>query len=334
MSRIEVSILPIEQVGELKPLLERSRYKPYRYFLKELKGQLDTFWLSEIANLCQEGQGTGFVASRGGQIVGLVVYTDLPWDTRVIGNRMGGLKHIVVEAGFAEREEVYEQLLGQTIEWVISRGVECLSCKTYADDMVTVHALEKRGFLLMDTLVDYLYDSRRYPLHEVPRPPLPKGATLRLAGEDDLEELTTVARAAYRSYFGRFHADERIPEQLATRVYEEWILSSCKGYADWIPVVEIEGRIAGYLVCKKPSPLEETLTVRIGHCSIVGIHPDYHRLALFSVLTHAAMELLDEITDCVDGPTHVNNYPFHRGIIKLPWRAYDAHHSFHRWLVE
>jgi hypothetical protein len=333
MSKMEVSILPLEHIGQVKPLLERSRFKPYRFFLRELKGELDSFWVHEIADLCAEERGKVFAATRGSQIVGLLVYTDLPWDTRVLGNRMGALKYVVVEPDFPQKEEVLEQLLDRTINWVISQGIEFLMCKTYADDMVTVHALEKKGFLLMDTLADYLYDSRRYPLEEVSPPPLPQGATIRLAGEDDLEELMTVARAAFRDYYGRFHSDERISNQQALQVYEEWIRSSCEGYADWIPIAEIEGRIAGYIVCRKPSTLEQSLTVRIGHCSIVGIHPDYHGLALFSILTHAAMELLDEVSDCVEGPTHVNNYPFHWGMEKLPWRIYDAHHSFHKWLV-
>jgi len=43
--------------------------------------------------------------------------------------------------------------------------------------------------------------------------------------------------------------------------------------------------------------------------------------------------LLDGIADCIEGPTHVNNYPVQRGYTKLLWRICDAHHSFHKWLV-
>lgn len=332
MSKIGVSALSLEQSGQVKPLIEKSRQKPYRFLLNEPQADLDSFLLNEIADLCQEERGEVFVAVREGETVGMVAYSDLPWETRVIGNKMGTLKHIIVEPNCPQKEEIIEQLLNYVVDWTISHGIEFLLCKTYTDDMSTIHALEKSGFLLMDTLVDYVYDFRRHSLCDVPRPHLFQGFTIRLAGEDDVEKLVAVAQASFQDHFGRFHSDRRISRRKATQVYEEWMKSSCKGYADWILVAEIDGRIAGFSVWKKPSPREQSLGIKVGHYSIGAVHPDYHGRGLFSALTYAGMELCDGIVDYIEGPTHINNYPVQRAYIKLLWRIFHARHSFHKWL--
>ena len=332
MGAIRMSAMSPEQLGQLKPLLERSRQKPYRFLLSDLPDAPDSLWLSEIAAFSQGQQGQAFVAMHESETVGLVAYSDLPWDTRVIGTRMGALKYIVVEPDCPRQPEVVERLLNQVIDWAISHGVEFLLCKTYTDDISTIHALERSGFLLMDTLLDYVYCGRADPPHDVFRPPLFEGSTIRLAKEDDVEGLAAVAHASFHHHFGRFHADERIPKGQAIQVYEEWIRASCKGYADWILVAAVNGRIAGYSVWKKPSTLEQSVGMRLGHYSIGVVHPDYHGLGLFSALTRAGMELFDGIADYIEGPTHVNNYPVQRAYSRLLWRICDARHSFHKWL--
>ena len=333
MSKIGVSVLSLEQIGQVKPLIEEGRQKPYRFLLNELQGDpVDSFMLSEIADLSREERGEVFVAVKESKVVGMAAYNDLPWDTRVIGNRMGALKYIIVEPDSPQKEEAIEQLLNHIVDWAISRRIEFLLCKTYTDDMSTIHALEKNGFLLMDTLLDYVYDFRRHPLRNVPRPRLFQGSTIRLAGENDVEELVAVAQASFRDHFGRFDSDQRISKRKTTQVYEEWMKSSCKGYADWILVAEIDGRIAGFSVWRKPSPLAQNLGIRLGHYSIGAVHPDYHRRGLFSALTYGGMELFDGIVDYIEGPTHVNNYSVQRAYSKLLWRICDARHSFHKWL--
>jgi hypothetical protein len=118
------------------------------------------------------------------------------------------------------------------------------------------------------------------------------------------------------------------------QMYEEWIKSSIDGYADWIIVAEYESRIAGYSVWKKPSPLEQEHGVRVGHYSIGAVHPDYFGKGVFSSVTFTGMGLFEGIADCIDGPTHINNYPVQQGYSKLSWKIRDAQHSFHKWLVK
>jgi hypothetical protein len=156
--------------------------------------------------------------------------------------------------------------------------------------------------------------------------------TVRLAEDRDRDALIEVTVKAFRAHFGRYHADERISPQQAIAVYEEWIRSSCSGYADWIVLAEMNQQIAGFSIWKKPSPLEQALSVTVGHYSIAATHPAFAGRGLFGILTYAGMQLLDGLCHCIEGPTHINNYPVQRGYTKLSWRIADARHSFHKWL--
>lgn len=290
--------------------------------------------MKELGSLVQDRRAEIFSATKDGEIAGLVVYTNLPWETKIFGTQMGVLKYLFADLDSPHKQEIGQGLLEKTIGWARTLGIEFLLCKVYTDDILTIHALEKQGFLLMDTLLEYVYDSHKNPIHAVPRPQLPDGAHIRSARDEDVGELLTVAQASFQNHFGRFHADERIPHRQAMNVYSEWVRSSCAGYADWVKVAEIDGKIAGYSIWRKPSPLERNLRTRLGHYSIGAVHPEYHRRGLFTALTFAGMESLEGIVDSIEGPTHINNFPVQRAYGRLHWSIRDARHAFHKWLEE
>ncbi|MBN1180542.1 MAG: GNAT family N-acetyltransferase [Anaerolineae bacterium] len=309
--------------------IANSRQNPYRCIPAASDSALDPVWYAEIVDYASAGRVV--VAQDGGDVVGVAVYVDLPWDSRILNRRMGVLKYVFVHPAYPRRQ-VIGLLLDRLIAWVMDRQIECLLGRAYADDVATIHALEERGFLLMDTLLDYVYDSERDPLNDVPRPALSDPFSIRPALAEDAEALKVLAQVVFDDHFGRFHSDERIPRSLATQIYQAWMTSSLAGYADVVLVAEAGGRIAGCSIWKEPSPLEQRLGLRLGHYSIGLVHPDFHRRGLFSALTYAGMAELDGRAALIEGPTHVNNYGVQRGYTKLHWQIRDARHSFHKWL--
>lgn len=331
MREIVVSTLP---AGAGSDRLERlsvasSRQHPYRFIPAIADRDLDAVWRAEFIRHASSGRV--FLANVGDELVGVAVYADLPWDTRILGDQMGTVKYLVVQPEYPERGRVIGRLLDQVIDWASDRAIDCIVCKTLSDDVDTIHALEGQGFLLMDTLLNYVWDLERDPLSTISRPPLEDAFVVRPAG-DEVDELMALARAAFHGHFGRYHSDQRISRRQATRIYEEWMRSSVEGYADAILVAEIDGRIAGCSIWKEPSDLERRMGFRLGHYSIGFVHPDFHRRGLFTALTYAGMDHLKGVVDYIEGPTHINNYAVQRGYEKLRWRIHDARHSFHKWL--
>jgi hypothetical protein len=108
---------------------------------------LDAYWYNSHAGFKQ-----AFAAMQGDEIVGLVVVDDLPWDSRLFNKNMGAIKTLIASAA------VLEDLLTCAVQFARDAGTEFLMCKSYTDDMTQIHALERQGFLLVDTLLDFVYD--------------------------------------------------------------------------------------------------------------------------------------------------------------------------------
>jgi RimJ/RimL family protein N-acetyltransferase len=323
-------IAPTE-LDVVRPLLAQSPHAPLRFLARDIPGEVAAHWFDEIAGWVRSGDGEVFVAEEGGRLAGMAVYSALPWDAALFRQPMGAIRYVVLDA--SAPASLCDGLVAAVESWARAREVVFLLGRAHTDDIPLIHAMERNGFLLMDTLLDYVYDMRRQPLTSIVAPSVPAGFSIGLASERDLDRLTHVARAAFVRHFGRYNADPRITPAQSMQVYEEWVRSSVRGYADWIVIAECDGAIAGYSIWRRPSAAESALGVRVGHYSIAGVHPDFGGRGLFGVLTHAGMELLQGIADCVEGPTHVNNYPVQRGYARLSWHIADARHSFHKWLA-
>jgi ribosomal protein S18 acetylase RimI-like enzyme len=287
------------------------------------------YWLDEIRSVLSSPGGAAFVARADGRTTGLAVVADLIWETRALGRRMTGIRYLAAAGESSERAEILERLLDEAVRHAEEHGAECLVHRSYADDAPAIHALERRGFLLVDTLLDFVFDFAR---DEVPvSSPLPPDMRVRPVTPEDLDGLLEVSRRAFAVHSGRFHSDERIPRACAARIYEMWIRSCMEGWADWVLAAECRGAIVGYSAWKKPSEIERRYGIGLGHYSIGAVLPEHAARGLFRALTLEGMRLLAGHAQRIEGPTHVTNFPVQRAYAALRWRVAGARHGFHRW---
>lgn len=316
----------------LRPLMEASPFKPLRYLRDVPPQRLCDHWQEEVVAALGGPGGMVFSAEVDGQLTGFCALADLPWESEILGKRMAAIKSIAALPD-KNRITVLEALLGKAQQHAKVRGYDFLLCKTYTDEVSTVHTLEREGFYLVDTLLDFVVDLRIFPPAAQAGTGIGGDVVLRIAGKADRSGLVGVSRDAFAAHFGRFSSDPRLGPEWGREIYQRWIESCLDGWADWIVVAEIAGRIAGYSAWKRPSERETRCQLGLGHYSIGAIHPDFYGRGLFSALTQKGTGLMEGIATRIEGPTHVNNYPVHRGYHKLGWRIEDAHHSFHKWLT-
>ncbi len=330
MTEIRISVLAPAEAEGLREDLPHLFHGPLRAWSGEITPETRAeYWLEEIRSALASAGGAAFVARAAGRTVGLAVVGDLAWETRVLGRRMAGIYSLAAAGEPSERFAILEKLLDDVVLHAEEQGAECLVHRSHADDAPAIHVLERRGFLLMDTLLDYVFD---YERAEAPGPsPLPPETRVRAATSEDLDGLIEVARRAFAAHSGRFHSDERIPHACAVRVYEEWIRSCVEGWADWILAAECRGVIAGYSAWKKPSEMERRHGIALGHYSVGAVDPEQAARGLFRALTCEGMQLLAGHARSIEGPTHAGNLPVQRTYAALGWRVAGARHGFHRW---
>lgn len=328
MSPLEIGETTVAEIQSLASGPDGRHRLPHRFLkLREMGG----FQAAEYAQLAADAKNTFFTVRYEGRPLGTVCHADNSWETDLFGKKMGVLRILHLDPAVREAGPALLTLLTHIIEWARQRGTACLTCKVHTDDMLGIHQLELAGFRLMDTLLDYVYDYRKTPMTSMPSP-RPFAGTIRPADANDEEPLANLARRAFAEHFGRYHADEQIPNGAATRVYEQWIRASFKGWADAILVAEIGRQVVGLSIWKNSSAAERSLPLKLAHYSLGAVHPDYTGRGIFSALTYEGMRLHAGKADCLEGPTHINNYPVQHGYGKLGWQIADARHSFHRWI--
>ena len=332
MMNIKFEVISPEQVSNVHPILASSHFGPYRYLIHQDKEHYMRYWLEEISQSARNPSCDLLVALQDGRMVGLVVMDELPWDSQLFQLPMCKISELVLDNQDESLSELSNLLVSRAIQWARERKYEFMLCKTYTDDVVNMHALEHAGFLLVDTLLYYFVDFRRNLWSSIPKQIAEDGVTIRLAKPEDEAELVQMMHLSFQHHMGRYHSDPNINSDQATKVYEQWVLSSLAGYADFFVLAEINKRIVGLSIWKKPSDLEQQLPVKIGHYSIGAVHPDFYGRKLFTLLSYEGMRLIKDNVDGIQMPTHINNYPVQRGIIKLGGRLVDAQHSFHKWL--
>ncbi len=326
-----IARLDLAAIDELKEALPRFAHKPLAHLSYLDRDQVEAYWLDEIARDLTDESSVAFASRISERIHGLVLYSDSPWDTKVVGRRIAVLKHIL-EADGAPDSDVLDDLLDKAIQHAGGRGIKCLTCKVQPLQLAAIHALERHGFLLMDTLLDFLFDFSRTPLESITLPKRLNGLRTRLAKPEDLPEVLALNEKAFANYFGRYNSDPKLPPGTGTKVYDEWVRSSFRGWADWILVAEVDNRIGGYAAWKKASALEVKHSLDIVHYSLGGIDPDFFGRGLYAALTLDGMRMAQSFANHLDGPVHVSNYPAHRAWLRLGWKIAGVRHSFHKWL--
>jgi len=316
-------------IAEIGDLLKCWPYAPLGYTKVHRDCDLQGYYLEDVQKILHNG-GSLIVAAEKGKICGFSVLAKLPWDSDYFNKPMAAVSYLIVDLKKENKNEIASELLGYVENKSKQEGVAFLLSKTSTNDYTAIHALERKGFLMMDTILKFYYDFQRFSDRQEPLKCADFQA--RLANVADCDELIQLSRRAFAGHIGRYHNVKNIPNEKATGLYELWIKSSCSGWADWIVVAEKEGRIAGYSVWKKPSDNQRKHGIDLVDYSIVATDPYFQKQGLFGLLTLEGMKLIRGNYRYSEGRTVVDNFGVQRGFIKLGWKICGGQHAFHKWL--
>jgi GNAT superfamily N-acetyltransferase/RimJ/RimL family protein N-acetyltransferase len=327
-----IARLDLAAIHDLRIALPRFARVPLAHLHHLNSEQRQVFWLDEITQSLAKESSIAFQWVDSGTIKGFIVYNDSPWDSEITGRRIGTVEHIAVAVGDDSGTEILQELLDELTRSLADRGTQCVVCNVHSHELPAIHALEQRGFLLMDTLLDFVFDFSRTPIEEINPPTRDKQLTIRRAKPADLSALMAINEKAFTSYFGRYHADPKMPPGAATKIYAQWVRSAFQGWADWILVAEVDGRIVGYGLWRKPLEIEARNSLSVAHYDLAAIDPGFLGRGLWTALMFDGMHIARNYAQYLVGPVHVCNYPVQHTLQKLGWRISGARHSFHKWL--
>ena len=143
-------------IDALKQALPLFTHKPLPHLSYLERDQIEGYWLDDIVQDLTNESSTAFASYAGNRMNALVLYGDSPWDTKVIGEPVAVIRHLI---GTGEDDShVLGQLLDRVLRHAAEGGVHLVTSKIQPLQIAAIHSLERHGFLLMDTLVDSFFD--------------------------------------------------------------------------------------------------------------------------------------------------------------------------------
>ncbi|XDF36372.1 GNAT family N-acetyltransferase [Paracidovorax avenae] len=202
-----------------------------------------------------------------------------------------------------------------------SEQLELLIARCPADAVSVLHAMEERGFRLMDTLVYLRRPVNAGNLDDAPR-------SVRQACAADAAAVEDVARAAFRGYVGHYHSDARLDGHAADQIYPDWARRAVEepGVADSVLVYEDEAsRICGFAAMRR---LDDA------RCDgmLFAVDPGFQKRGIFGALLRASLSWTAANGYAqMEYSTHLRNASALRGVAGHGFYIYKAVHTFHCW---
>ncbi len=321
-----ISAFRSDSIADLEKFLRQT--EPVRFSAGD-PSKDRAFLLDEIVGILADSSTSAFAARQGSEITGFISCVDSRWDTGVVGRKVAIIKHLLLGDQAASAAD---ELIHECLQDAAAHRVKCVSCKLNSDQFPAMHALERNGFLLMDTLLDFSFDFQRLPLDRITPPRRDSALLTRSSRPEDLPQVLTLCERAFTNFVGRYHVDEMMPAGTGAAVYRQWVQSSFAGWADFIMVATMGDDLVGFGIWKMPSALEAKHSFRVAHYSLAGVDPNCAGMGIYSALAFDGMKRVEGSVDYIEGPVHVTNFAVHRALQRLGWKISGARNTFHKWI--
>lgn len=216
---------------------------------------------------------------------------------------------------------ITSESLSSVLDFCFARKVKLLIARCNMSDLDAAQSMEKKGFLLMDTLVYYSLDLARQDR------PAEKGVVrVRPIRAEEEKGMISVARESFHGYVGHYHADSRLDKNKCDEAYTDWARKTfALRDSDNFLVGEIDQQIVGFGVLRINSPDE-------GEMFLGGIHPDFQGQGIYySFLCKAVNWCFSKKVKKMIISTQLKNISVQKVLIKFGFEISRGYYTYHRW---
>jgi len=214
--------------------------------------------------------------------------------------------------------------LPHVIDFCHIHKVVLLIARCLCSELRATQAMEREGFLLMDTLVYWVRNLKSEPL------PFDQGegvATIRTFGTGEEETIKLIAAESFRRYYGHYHADERLDRAKCDEAYVSWAFRSCvsRDAADEVLVAELEGSLVGLATLRLNTEEE-------GEGILFGVAPLAQKYGIYrSFMIHGMNWCVSKGASRMVVSTQITNVAVQGVWSRLGFVPTHAYYTFHKW---
>lgn len=185
----------------------------------------------QIKIALQDKKNIFLTAKINNKVRGIISLLFLPWDTKHFGFKMAKIEHFFSIGDYSTSLKIKSELLSELIQIAKMKKIKHISCRIDIENLSGIHILEKYGFKMMDSVVTYIFFSRKHTFH-----PLKTIYPVRLPKEVDLPYLRMLAKNAFKN--SRFHLDPFFSKHKANTLYEKWVINSFLSHPFYVAIKE------------------------------------------------------------------------------------------------
>lgn len=222
----------------------------------------------------------------------------------------------------ARAKQVTLDTLPAIMDFCRANDVTLLIARCLTSELRAAQAMEREGFVLMDTLVYYARKLLKKPI-----PPDTGEISVRPVRPGEEEIVKAVAAESFRGYFGHYHADERLDPVKCDEAYVDWAVRSCvsREVADEVLVADLEGTIAGFATLRMNSEEE-------GEGVLFGVAPFAQGRGIYrSFMVHGMEWCLSQGARRMVVSTQIINIAVQKVWARVGFEASHAYYTFHKW---
>lgn len=200
--------------------------------------------------------------------------------------------------------------------------IQLLVARCPTSDLKTAQELERRGFLLMDTLVYYEHN-----LHLTNVIVHDEKIIIRGILPGEAEDVRTLATESFKGYRGHYHADSRLDVHQCDAVYTDWAYNSCisKNFANEVLVAVLDDEIVGFATLRINDPKESEVVLN-------GVLPKTQRMGIYRMLIENSL-----IWSSRRGmkriiiSTQITNIAVQKVWVRVGFQPTSSFYTFHKW---
>jgi ribosomal protein S18 acetylase RimI-like enzyme len=159
----------------------------------------------------------------------------VPWDSETFGFNVA-----VLEAEKPQTDLSTEELGERVRSYAKARNISMIIASVPGENQPLNLFLQRTGFVHVDIALSIQYSMSTFQsrAHQI---------ILREAKKEDVLEIADIAERAFTH--GRYHLDDKIPENLANRRYRDWVLrTQMEGGSQQLMVAERQGCCCGFSI--------------------------------------------------------------------------------------
>jgi GNAT superfamily N-acetyltransferase len=220
------------------------------------------------------------------------------------------------------RANVTLESLDQALDSCAAQQINLLIARCSTKELGTAQKMETLGFLVMDTLVYYTFDLDKRTIPEDSA-----RAQVRKFVPDDKVQIQKVAAAAFKGYYGHYHADNRLDRSKCDEGYVSWAVRSCtsKQVTTEVLVAEVDDKVIGFATLRLNTPEE-------GEGVLFAVAPEAQGMGIYrSFMVNGMQWCKGQGAKRMVVSTQVTNAAVQKVWCRVGFEPAQSFYTFHKW---